>query len=800
MTDTVTRLIVRADGSLATLDRFEKGMGNAGKATDYASGAVASFEKRMEAARAATERGLAVSTQSVARKSQEERAWEKWSATVDRTSGLRIRLEREAATAAAAAANAVNLGYASQEQALNTLMALERRHTAQLSGHIAAENNVALAYNRTAQAADQAAMSTNRLSAANQNNQYRGAGNFNTGNVAAQFQDIGVTAAMGMSPIMIALQQGTQLSAVLGGQGLTGVVKTLGAAFAAVLSPVSLLTIGVVALAAWGIQAFMGMVSGADDAATALERHNELLDKTLEGYKAARDAAADVLDAQGRAPEASVVSDLSMFRSDALERFEETLSRVRAEQAAWQDEINLISQVSGPDELTSQMQRVLDIISEVGISTETSAGGLDRLHSSLTLIKNSGADDAVVAVAEAMLVMIEDARQGKAMVDSLGASLDALDRDIQIRINVSQVFSDAMSDINSLYVDPRSRFDQQREELNLRAQAAQNSAQTTSELIALASDYERVLSSINAAEEEANKKSDARGAKAANKPFDQWDGNVEQFQQRIASQRMETELLGKSTYEIERQKAAFDLLNQAKQAGIPITSDVTDQINLMSAQYAAATVELEKQSEARRRATEDMNFYKSTVSGAVLSLAADLRTGENFWTAFGNAGVGALDKIADRALSMAMDGIWDMIFGSLMGGLGGNSLGGGWGVAGGFGGNGIFGIPGFATGTPSAPPGLSWVGETGPELVKFRGGERVYNHAQSRGIAANQNQANDNRRGDLHVHINGSGLSEEQLGRAIAAGIQDYDQSLAPKVEAKFRTMQNDPRAADGGW
>lgn len=71
-------------------------------------------------------------------------------------------------------------------------------------------------------------------------------------------------------------------------------------------------------------------------------------------------------------------------------------------------------------------------------------------------------------------------------------------------------------------------------------------------------------------------------------------------------------------------------------------------------------------------------------------------------------------------------------------------------------------------------------------------GERV--------IPANQNLTSNNRGGDLHLHINGSGLSEEQLGRAIAEGIRDYHGALAPKVEAKFRQMQNDPRAADGGW
>src|SRR5690606_12662103 len=63
------------------------------------------------------------------------------------------------------------------------------------------------------------------------------------GNIAAQFQDIGVTAAAGMSPMIIALQQGTQLSAAMTG-GLGNLVRGL----AQVFSPVSLLTIGLVGL------------------------------------------------------------------------------------------------------------------------------------------------------------------------------------------------------------------------------------------------------------------------------------------------------------------------------------------------------------------------------------------------------------------------------------------------------------------------------------------------------------------------------------------------------------------------
>jgi hypothetical protein len=40
---------------------------------------------------------------------------------------------------------------------------------------------------------------------------------------------------------------------------------------------------------------------------------------------------------------------------------------------------------------------------------------------------------------------------------------------------------------------------------------------------------------------------------------------------------------------------------------------------------------------------------------------------------------------------------------------------------------------GYARGTNSAMPGLSWVGESGPELVRFQGGEQVYSPGQSAG-------------------------------------------------------------------
>lgn len=69
------------------------------------------------------------------------------------------------------------------------------------------------------------------------------------GNIAAQFQDIGVTAAAGMNPMLIGLQQGTQLSSAM-----YGGIGNLIAGFRQLFSVTTILTVGLVALAAAGLQ------------------------------------------------------------------------------------------------------------------------------------------------------------------------------------------------------------------------------------------------------------------------------------------------------------------------------------------------------------------------------------------------------------------------------------------------------------------------------------------------------------------------------------------------------------------
>ncbi|WP_428029821.1 phage tail length tape measure family protein [Ancylobacter sp.] len=125
-------------------------------------------------------------------------------------------------------------------------------------------------------------------------------------NIAAQFQDIGVTAAMGMSPLQIALQQGTQLSAVfsdLKTQGL-GVGAALTSAFASIASPVSLVTLGVVGLSAAMIQYFSGLSSGEAVSDALLRRHAASIDRLKDAYDGALDKVRAVAKESERVAEA----------------------------------------------------------------------------------------------------------------------------------------------------------------------------------------------------------------------------------------------------------------------------------------------------------------------------------------------------------------------------------------------------------------------------------------------------------------------------------------------------------------
>ncbi|WFT91264.1 phage tail length tape measure family protein [Bradyrhizobium barranii] len=111
-----------------------------------------------------------------------------------------------------------------------------------------------------------------------------GAAKFQTANLAAQFQDIAVQLQGGQSPFTVALQQGTQISQVLGQSGATGAVSLLGSAFQSLLSPTSLATIAVIALGGAAVQYGLKAIGAVDDLDDNLKAHADLIKSLKDAY------------------------------------------------------------------------------------------------------------------------------------------------------------------------------------------------------------------------------------------------------------------------------------------------------------------------------------------------------------------------------------------------------------------------------------------------------------------------------------------------------------------------------------
>lgn len=145
-----------------------------------------------------------------------------------------------------------------------------------------AEDQAAAAARKLAAANAAAATTATQMGAAN------AGGARHVANLTAQFNDIGVMLASGQNPLQLALQQGTQITQVIGPMGAAGAAKALSGAFVSMINPMSLVTLGTIAggaaLFQWGRNALSASDDGRtfeetlDDLTTAVGEYKELSD------------------------------------------------------------------------------------------------------------------------------------------------------------------------------------------------------------------------------------------------------------------------------------------------------------------------------------------------------------------------------------------------------------------------------------------------------------------------------------------------------------------------------------------
>lgn len=266
-----------------------------------------------------------------------------------------------------------------------------------------------------------------------------------------------------------------------------------------------------------------------------------------------------------------------------------------------------------------------------------------------------------------------------------------------------------------------------------------------------------------------------------------------------AAQRAEIEKLTQAYKEAATAAATAklqsDLAFQQRQMG----RSTIDQTVASTLQQYGLPEDLNSYEAGLIRANEQMKTARELAGDFVTTLTNGLRNGEGLWKSFGNAALSVLNKITDTLLNDVLNALFKVnSTGSSGGGLLSSLLGlGSSSAASAFPAAPSSSIGLFANGTASAPGGLAWVGERGPELVNLpRGAQVVPNHRLS---GANQNDASGSASG-VNVTV---GVSVDQNGNLKAyvksvaqseakGAVGQYDSQVLP---SRVNQINQDPRA-----
>lgn len=303
----------------------------------------------------------------------------------------------------------------------------------------------------------------------------------------------------------------------------------------------------------------------------------------------------------------------------------------------------------------------------------------------------------------------------------------------------------------------------------------------------------------------------------------EFDRTSEAIAKHTARMEADAQTVGKGSAAIEELRAESQLLTAAQQAGLPVTEAMRNKIQKLAQEAGdaasalakakvASDISVGKQTallspEDAAIARELASIYGDDVPRALASSEAaalrfnnalreagtlgqdvtrgvftdfvkQIHNGASAMDALKNAGMNALDKLADKLASMAADNLWQNAFGggSLFG-LSSATAGATWSSGLGAGTGGLS-FPMFASGTDNAPGGLAIVGEKGPELVNLpRGSQVVPNHQIGSAMSGDTITA------PVTVNIDATG--------ADAAGLRRVEQQVADlKANLPMLTVQ----------
>lgn len=588
-----------------------------------------------------------------------------------------------------------------------------------------------------------------------------------TGNLAAQFNDIAVTLASGQSPFTIALQQGTQISQVLNSLGTGGGVKaTLGAlagGFASMVNPISLATIGVIALGGVAIQWLSSIGEEVPKVNDILKEHEAIVKELGPAYEdalkgqekfvagsrafaiallAANQAAAKAkIDEAAQNVQSGLLSTTSGGQSgrsrniaeefkpakEAIDEFNASINRGEPQVQAFLDTIGqLVSAGSltqdAFNKISGSVKELIDVQNQLGAAATpltAAQAAWAELQTAISAIDSKTAQDQLEQLSKKAVDTGVSQRDIILALEDLSRSNPSMQGPImalQGLIEKAQETAGVIANIN-------------REGMGARPNgvATQNDVQFDNRFgddNSLANQLKEQGDKIRQQEEQAAKAAEAarkkaeneakRSAKAAAKedPLERFQRSTEErtrtAQAELDAQSQLNPLIEDYGLKMETARIYQEGLNAAQKAGVEITPQI--QAGLMRQAEGLATVRAEQERLSAEQQKTKANFeaWNNTAKDAVGGLINDLTSGKSAAEAFANA----LGKIADQLIQVGLNAIFDSQSGIFGGGGGLGALFGGF----------------KANGGPVNSNKAYVVGENGPEIFSpERGGTIIPN-------------------------------------------------------------------------
>lgn len=267
---------------------------------------------------------------------------------------------------------------------------------------------------------------------------------FETANVAAQFQDIAVQLQGGASPWTVALQQGTQLTQQLGQHGVAGAVGLLGAAFTSLLNPVSLATIGIIALGGTAVQYATKAAGGVDDLDDRLKANADLV-------KSLKDAYGELGKGVDTAvhESAAVLQAFTQLSTETMKRDFANLAMSVA--ASMSDVVAVTDSVGGStviEEASGKYKAFKSVIDDFRASVKEGRPDVLAFHKGLTEIAETTTDEKVRKIASELKNATDAAAKFQISIEENEKALRSFDPAVLAVSESAEKFVKAMKKLN----------------------------------------------------------------------------------------------------------------------------------------------------------------------------------------------------------------------------------------------------------------------------------------------------------------------------------------------------------------